>query len=425
MRVSLLIARRLSLGRSADGSPGTSRRSPAVTIAVVGISLSITIMLVTLAIVPGFRHQITRKVMGFDAQVTMCPVQPTSGYESEPSVGVSFTPALFDMIGKELPEGAKAELTIRQPGILKTDSQFAGLIFKASDGDMADSFIVENLESGVLPDYSVDSTRYHIVISRTTASALALSVGDRVNGYFFSDNNLRTRRFVVAGNYNSHFNEYDKLLAFMSMDAARPLCDLDSVQGSAIEIRGVDPDRIISVRQAMQRVATDAFYSDATDCYLAVSDVFEQDPMYFNWLDLLDTNVIVILALMGCVAAVTLVSCLFIMILERVRLIGTLKALGADNGLIARVFLYMAERVVLRGILIGDMVGLLLVWIQWQFRLVPLDPEAYYLNSVPVEFNWTGIVALNVGAALLSLAIMIIPTHTVARISPARVMRFE
>ena len=175
----------------------------------------------------------------------------------------------------------------------------------------------------------------------------------------------------------------------------------------------------------MQKVATEAFYNNATNCYLAVNDVYEQKPMYFNWLELLDTNVIVILVLMGCVAAVTLISCLFIMILERVQLIGTLKALGADNGLIARTFLYMAERVVLRGIIIGDIIGLVIVWLQWQVHFIPLDPEAYYLNSVPVEFNWTGIIALNILAALLALAIMLIPTHTVARISPARVMRFE
>lgn len=425
MNVSLLIARRLSLGRSVSDEPGISRRSPAVTIAVAGIALSISIMLITLAIVPGFKHQITRKVMGFDAQVTMYPVQPTAGYETESPTGVSFTPELAEMINKSLPDNSKAELVIRHPGILKTDDQFTGLVFKAFDDDMADSFIAGNLESGVIPDYSADSTLYHIVISRTTADALELTTGDRVNGYFFSDNNLRTRRFTIAGIYNSHFNEYDKLLAFMSMNAARRLCSLDTDEGSAIEIRGLETDQIIPARKAMQQVATEAFYNNATNCYLAVNDVYEQNPMYFNWLDLLDTNVIVILVLMGCVAAVTLVSCLFIMILERVRLIGTLKALGADNSLIARIFLYMAERIVLRGILIGDIIGLLLVWLQWQFRLIPLDPEAYYLNSVPVEFNWTGIIAMNIAAAVLALAIMIIPTHTVARISPARVMRFE
>lgn len=424
MNVSLLIARRLSLKRD-NGDLNGNRRSPAVTIAVAGIALSISIMLLTVAIVPGFKHQITRKVMGFDAQITMHPVQSNSGYETSGTQAVAFTPELAGMITEQLPGNSKAELTIRQPGILKTDDQFAGLIFKAFDGDMADSFIAENLESGDLPDYECESMRYHIVISHTTANALNLSRGDKVNGFFFTGNHLRTRKFTIAGIYNSHFNEYDKLLAFMSMDAARALTGMSENEGSAIEIRGLEPDDIEPTRRAMQKAATDAFYNNATNCYLAVNDVYEQNPMYFNWLELLDTNVIVILVLMGCVAAVTLISCLFIMILERVQLIGTLKALGADNGLIARTFLYMAERVVLRGIIIGDIIGLVIVWLQWQFHFIPLDPEAYYLNSVPVEFNWTGIIALNILAALLALAIMLIPTHTVARISPARVMRFE
>jgi len=425
MNISLFIARRLSLKRDAGVESGATRRSPAVTIAVAGIALSVAIMLLTLAVVPGFKHQITRKVMGFDAQVIMQPVQPTADYETAGLQGVSLTARLDSMIGAKLPAGGKAELTIRQPGILKTENQFAGLVFKAFGGDMADSFVAGSLEEGFSPDYSVDSMRYQIVISRTTADALELSTGDRVNGYFFTGNNLRTRRFTIAGIYNSHFNEYDKLLAFMSIDAARSLASLGPDQGSAIEIRGLDSDDIVSVRQEMQHVATEAFYADATNCYLSVGDVYERNPMYFNWLDLLDTNVIVILVLMGCVAAVTLISCLFIMILERVQLIGTLKAIGADNRLIARIFLYMAERVVLRGILIGDIVGLLIVWLQWQFRFIPLDPEAYYLNSVPVEFNWAGIVGMNVVAAFLALAIMLIPARTVSRISPARVMRFE
>ncbi|MDE7473698.1 MAG: hypothetical protein K2M68_08970 [Muribaculaceae bacterium] len=275
------------------------------------------------------------------------------------------------------------------------------------------------------PDYSADSTRYDIVVSRTTADALQLSRGDKVNAYFFVDNNLKPRRFTVAGIYNSHFNEFDKLMAYVSMPAVRSIAGLPDGAGNDIEIRGIGRDDVTDARIAMQHVVSDAFYDGTTSCYLAVNDAFEKDPMYFNWLDLLDTNVIVILVLMGCVAAVTLVSCLVIMILERVTLIGTLKSLGATNGIIERMFLYMAQRIVLRGIILGDVIGLLLVWLQWQFALLPLDPEAYYLNAVPVEFNWTGIALLNIGAVVLSLAIMLIPAHMVSRISPARVMRFE
>lgn len=409
--------------------PGpASRRSPAVTIAVTGICLSVTIMLLTLAVVPGFKNQITRKVMGFDAQVMLHPTQPTVNYDGERPLPVTLTPSLKASIDSFLPPTASAQLAIRLPGILKTPTQFSGLIFKAYDSTgPALDFVAENLEEGAVPryDYEPDSTRYDIVVSRTTATALEIGIGDKVDGYFFGDGNLRARRFTVAAIYNSHFNEYDKLTAFMSPHAARRLTSLGDSQGDAIEIRGLEPDLVEPVSRDMRHVATQAFYDGSADCYLSVNNVYQLDPMYFNWLDLLDTNVIVILSLMACVAAVTLISCLFIMILERVRLIGTLKALGADNPVIARIFLYMAERVVLRGILLGDIIGLLLVWLQWQFKLMPLDPESYYLSSVPVEFNWPGIIILNLAAAVMALVIMILPTHIVARISPANVMRFE
>ncbi|MCM1449974.1 MAG: FtsX-like permease family protein [Clostridiales bacterium] len=428
MNIALYIARRLSLGRYDAESGVTERRSPAVAIAITGISLSIVIMLLTLAIVPGFKHQVTRKVMGFDAQVTMHPTQPTAGYDGQRGLPVTYTPALESKIESCLPKGAVAEPAIRVPGILKTDDQFSGLIFKAySTQGKALDFLSENLEEGGIPDYDecVDSTRYDIVISRTTANNLGLTLGQRVDGFFFGNDNLRARKFRVAGIYNSYFNEYDKLQAFMSPDAARRLASLGDRQCDMIEIRGLAVDEIPSVRESLVKVASETFHDGSADCYLAVNDVYELDPMYFNWLDLLDTNVVVILSLMACVAAVTLISCLFIMILERVRLIGTLKALGADNAHVAGIFLYMAERVVLRGILIGDIVGLALVWLQWRFNLLPLDPESYYLSSVPVEFNWNGIIVLNVAAVIISLLIMVLPTHIVARISPSRVMRFE
>ena len=424
MDVSLLIARRLSLKSDADNMSGR-HRSPAVGIAVTGIALSVTIMLLTLAIVPGFKHQITEKVFGFDAQIVLHPVQPVASYDDGSTVTVECSDTLRNRLLFNLPTGARVQLSVSTPGILKTDDQFAGLVFKAFDDGLEGSIIDSCIEDGGIPDCNVEEMRYAIVVSRTTADALQLSCGDKVNAYFFVDNNLKTRRFTVAGIYNSHFNEFDKLMTYASMPALRSIAGLPDGAGNEIEIRGIGRDDVTDSRIAMQRVVSDAFYDGTTSCYLAVNDAFEKDPMYFNWLDLLDTNVIVILVLMGCVAAVTLISCLVIMILERVTLIGTLKSLGATNGMIERMFLFMAQRIVLRGIILGDIIGLLLVWLQWQFALLPLDPEAYYLNAVPVEFNWTGIALLNIGAVVLSLAIMLIPAHMVSRISPARVMRFE
>lgn len=426
MNVSVFIARRLGLGETGGSvTDGSERKSPAVAIAVVGIAVSVVIMMLTLAIVPGFKHQITRKVMGFDAQVTMHPVGASGSYDGSVTAPFKVTDSLVTAISTALPADALASYSIRMSGVLKTDGQFAGLVFKAYDGSRALDFIAENLEEGAIPAYSDGVANDSILISRVVASNLGLTIGDKVYGYFFNDGRLRMRRFVVSAIYNTHFNEYDKLLAFMSIGQARGVCGFDTDECTAVEIRGLNNDDIESVKERMQEVSSEAFYTTKTNTYLAVSDVYEQDPMYFNWLDLLDTNVIVILILMGCVSAVTLISCLVIMILERVRLVGILKALGGDNGMVSRVFLFLAGRVVLRGLLIGDAIALVFMWLQWRLRLVPLDAEAYYLNAVPIEFDWMSFLLLNIGVVTLSLIVLLIPVRMVARISPSRVMRFE
>ncbi|MDE7473623.1 MAG: hypothetical protein K2M68_08590, partial [Muribaculaceae bacterium] len=174
MDVSLLIARRLSLKSDADNMSGR-HRSPAVGIAVTGIALSVTIMLLTLAIVPGFKHQITEKVFGFDAQIVLHPVQPVASYDDGSTVTVECSDTLRNRLLSNLPTGARVQLSASTPGILKTDDQFAGLVFKAFDDGLCGSIIESNMEDGGVPDYSADSTRYDIVVSRTTADALQLS----------------------------------------------------------------------------------------------------------------------------------------------------------------------------------------------------------------------------------------------------------
>lgn len=421
MDAPLFIARRLSLKRGR----GKDRRSPAVTIAAVGIALCMAVMMLTIAIVPGFKHEVTRKVMGFDAQISIDPIQPVTLEPSNPRPA-RLTPELSALITDSLP-GADVELAVKLPGILKTDDHFAGLVFEAFSGSEALRFIEENLVEGIVPAYtsSPDSTRYDIVISSHTARELKLQCGSRVDGYFFTNDNLRARRFTVTGIYNSHFNDFDRLLAIMSYPAAASLAEMAPDEGTAIQIRGLAPDEVIPAAGVVSTVLSDAFHAGTVADYLEATDVYQLNPMYFNWLDLLNTNVTVIILLMACVGAATLISCLFIMILERVQLIGTLKALGATNRQVSRIFLYMAERIVIRGIIIGDIIGLSLIALQHHFDLIPLNPESYYLSAVPVEFNWCGFITLNVSVAVISLLVMLLPTMTVSRITPARVMRFE
>lgn len=418
MNVALFIARRISL-RADNGN----RRSPAVTIAVAGIALSTVIMLVTLCVVPGFKHQIRDKLMGFDAEITISR-QLAAPSEGSDSYCLRMTPEVGTAI-KNVAPGARISLTQRQPAILKTDSAFAGVIFHGYGPAHDWKFVESNIVEGTLPDYATAGNDNDIIISRTTAYALGLKAGDKINTYFFTNDNLRARRFKIAAIYDSHFGEYDKLVSFMSLRQLQKLTAADSLGGSAIEIRGISPDSITELTAAIQQSVARGYYNGVIPEYLNAHNVYHTGAMYFNWLELLDTNVIVIMILMGCVAGITLISCLFILILERINLIGTLKALGADNRMIRRMFVYMAERIAIRGILAGNILGLGLVALQWQFHLIPLDPEAYYLSYVPVEFNWGAIAVMNLCAIVLSLIIMILPTHIVANISPARVMRYE
>lgn len=419
MKASLFIARHLSLKRRLPGE----KRSPAVTIATIGIALSVTVMMLTIAIVPGFKHEITRKVMSFDAQLSAQPVAPLT-LDSPTANPAILSDSLRSIIHNALPE-AQVTLNIKLPGLLKTPDHFSGLIFQAFSEPATLDFIAENLKSGAIPDYTADSTRYDLIVSEHTARQLDLNVGDRIDGYFFTNDNLRARKFNIAAIYDSHFNDFDRLICFTSYQAACALAEFEDGQGNSIQLRGLKADDIPSAAKRLENALSGAFHSGITGQYLKVADVFHQNPMYFNWLDLLDTNVNVIIILMGIVGAITLISCLFIIILERVQLIGTLKALGTTNGALRHIFLIMAERIVVRGIVTGDIISLIIIALQARFNFLPLDPESYYLSSVPVEYNWSGFIVLNISTALLALAVMLLPVMTISRIAPARAMRFE
>lgn len=419
MNVAYYIARRLS-----PGHPGGSHRSPAASIAVAGIALSVAVMLLTVAIVPGFKHAITRKVMGFDAQIVMTPLRPLAADEYSSNSVATLSPDITERLMTIAP-GADARLTVRQPGLLKTADQYQALVFKAWEGSLEDTFLAENLEEGYLPDYSADSTRNDIVISRLTADALALAPGDRVDAAFFTDAALKMRRYRIAGIYNSHFNDYDRLMAFMSLREGESVAGLKQGEGTAIELRDIPDAELSRATDAAREAASAMFHDGSAGCYYAVENVYQLNPIYFNWLDLLDTNVVIILALMGCVAAATLISCLFIMILERVRMIGILKALGADNRTVMQLFLSLAMKVVLRGLLYGNLLAMALVFVQWRWHLLPLDPESYYLNFVPVEWAWWSFLTVDVAVVVTSLLVMLLPARIAAGISPTKVMRFE
>ena len=421
MNISLFIARRLQIkGTKRDTS------SSSTFIAVTGVAIAIIVMILTISIVLGFKHQIREKVIGFDAQITVNPeIDFSTGVEKQ---SISFSDSLFKIIDSTIIRhnpNAKVSLSVKQPGILKTDENFVGLIFKGIGKDSDTQFARKNIVDGCFPDLACDSSKNKIVISSTTANALKIAVGDKINTYFFTNDQLRTRRFEIAGIYNSNFGEYDKLIAYASLSTLQRIAMLDSISGTSIEISQINNEDIQDCAIALENAINQAVYEQKLGHLYHVDTVLRTGAIYFNWLDLLDTNVVVILILMGCVAGITLISCLFIIILERVRTIGLLKALGATNSQIRLIFISMALRLVLRGMIIGNIISLALVYIQDIYRVIPLDPEAYYLSYAPVEINWSYILALNIGIIIISSLILIVPSHLVSKISPSQTMRYE
>lgn len=421
--VAIYVARRLNLTGGGNGNAG-----PGVVIAVAGIALAVTVMLLSIAIMRGFKNEIRAKVTGFESQITLSQASPDGdiGGDISNDLGrISMSDTLKLVIDASISD-AEVTLAIVRPGVIKTSEDFAGVIFRADDGGAASRFVGNHVIAGSMPGYQTDSLVNSIVLSRRVADRLDLSVGDKADAYFFVDGNMKARRLNVAAIYETHFGDYDEVYVVSSPSMLRRLDRLDCNMGTRIEINGLATDEDIEpAARLLQQNLLEAYYDGTIAEVYQVDNVNHRGALYLNWLSLLDTNVTVILALMGAVAAFTLISSLFIIILDRVNMIGILKALGATNMLIRRTFILVAERLVVKGLIIGNIVGLGLIAMQRFTHLIPLNPEAYYLDSVPVEINFSDIVILNIAVVVVAAIVLVLPSHIVAGISPSKSIRYD
>lgn len=415
MSYELFMARRLRLNPDDRRHPSTS-----IVIAVTGVALSIVVMMAAMCIVLGFKDEIRDKIFGFDSHVTIHPANA----DGSPAEFLRLTPTLDSIIGST-GRFAAPSLSFTQSGILKTDNEFQAIALKGIAPGSGEKFIADNIVEGEMPDFTGSDGNNRIVISRTTAGALGLRPGDRPFAYFFTDGSVKTRRLEIAAIYDTHFSDYDKIYAYCPLPLTQGIAGVDSITGTSVELMTHDPDAITDCGIMLQDAMMTAAYSGKLPGAYTLSSVLDSAMMYFNWLELLDTNVVVILALMIAVAGFTLVSSLFIIILERVRMIGILKALGATNGEISRIFRYLAQRLVIIGMLAGNTLGLAFLLTQQCYRYLPLDPDAYYLNYVPVKIDWLYIVLLNAGVFIMSWLIILLPSHLVAKINPCKSIRYE
>lgn len=414
MRVDLFIARRLRLS---DGQGNRSKVS--VRISTAGVLLSVAIMLLSLAVTSGFKKEIQNKITGFDGQLTVELQQADVTAASQPIEDMA---DVMSLIGRTIGD-AKAEPVTKLPGMLKTDDTFAAVLFCGYGGDTHTEFIKGNITEGEMPDLEVNANA--VAISSAVAAQLGLRTGDKINACFFTGEKMRLRNFEVAAIYSSGFQEYDKVVAYAPIATLNKIAGIPEDCASSIEINGLELDALPYAQAALSRELGNGFYSGALQQYLSVVSILESGAMYFNWLSLLDTNVVVIMILMTAIAMFTLTASLIILILERVNMIGTLKMLGATNAMIRRIFIMLDMKVLARGLLAGNAIALGLIFMQDKLRLLPLDPESYYISFVPVEITASTVVLLNVGFVAVAVAVVIVPSLIITRLRPASILRYE
>lgn len=436
--MSLFLSHRSSIARivasRVSGGADGLWRSPSAWIAVSGLALSLIVMILAVTIVVGFKHDIRSKITAMDPAVTisnMADINLSYVDEGDPQgltvKGVDS--ALLAVVQQNLPQGATAMMSTQREGVLRTDSDFVGIRISGYSGGMDYTFLSDAIINGSLPAWSDGESKEKIVISEHVSRTLGIKAGDRIDAFFFTHGNLRQRKLTVSGVYNTNFPDRDRLQCYGSLDLLNRIGQYPPGCSQSIDIRGISLDSVSDVRSRMIAELTkyqlQAQASGADAGPWVINDIFQSSGMWLNWLELLNTNVVVILALMGAVGAFTLLSSLFILILERIRMIGILKSLGATNRQITRIFALIACRIVATGLLIGNIAALGLAWAQQHYHLFSLNPEAYFLDSVPIRIIPWQIAAVNLGVIILSLAIMLIPSRMIARLSPSQSISFD
>ncbi len=415
MNFSWYMAQRLY---SRNGGTRRASRS-AIAIATAGVTLGLAVMIIAITVVLGFKTEVQNKVVGIGSHITIQNYQSLYSSESQPIV---ITDDLLRTLRK-FPEVTHAQRFCIKTGMLKTDDSFQGVLFRGVDEQYNLDFLRTQLVEGELSKpFSSKENTGRLVLSQHLSQQLHLGVGDRVYAYFF-DERLRARRFTVTAIYATHLSEYDSRLVFCDYRTAHQLLGFEADQASGAE---VSVRQMELLPQASAHVASLVNHSqDHYGCYYTSPSIKETYPHIFAWLDLLDLNVVVILLLMIAVAGFTTVSGLLIIILERTQFIGVLKALGASNTSLRHLFLYYAILIVGRGMLLGNVLGIGLCYVQRYFHLVHLDADTYYIDTVPILMSWPWVLAVNAATFVIATLSLLLPTLVVSHIHPAKSIRFE
>lgn len=393
-----------------------SMSRPAVRIAIIGITLGLAVMLISIAVIVGFKSEVRNQIIGFGSHIQIMSYNNYASLQTEP---ITFTPQL-DSLLKTTPNVSDIQHIATQPGIIHTEEAFQGILLKGIDSTYNWDFFSQNLIEGTT---ICDSIKNGTVISSSIAHTMNLKIGDSYTVYFASNNGLRARKFTVVGIYKTTFADYDKLYILTDISHIQRLNQWNNNQFSTLEILVKDYSRL-------NQTSADLFnkiiiYSHNTDILYRVETIETLTPQIFDWLAMLDMNAIVIIILMLAVSGFCVISGLLILILERSATIGLLKSLGANNWTIRKIFLTQSAYLISRGMIWGNVIGLAIIAIQYFTHAIPLDPTSYYVDHVPVQLSFPAWLLINIGLAVASILMLVGPSYFVTRISPAEAMRKE
>lgn len=421
MKHELFIASRLKLGNKG----GANSRS--LNVAVVGIILAIIIMILSVVIVLGFKKEITSKVTSLDPHIKIL----------NGAIGLDNNFAVVD--SREISNAINNDNSLKdhftsisliaeKPAILKTDDNFKGLQFRGVDANYDFSFLEKHLEKGRVPSFENSDSTQEIIVSSIIAKQLKLDVGDHIFTYFI-DEKVKVRKCHIVGIFSTDFDAFDKVFIVGNIALLQSVNGWKPYTGNYV---GINIDNIGNLDNAESiayilfgKLALQSYDDDYNTTLYNVTNTKRNNLSYFSWLSMLDMNVIIILTLMIIVSSFTLISALLMVVLERIKMIGLFKALGATNTSIRRIFIFLTHKIIFKSMIIGNVVGIGLALLQKHFHILKLNPDAYYMNYVPIDINIPAIIILNIAILVISYITLIGPSYIISSIKPTSTMRFE
>jgi lipoprotein-releasing system permease protein len=412
MKLSFFIAKRLMVQAPLQSKRKQSGFSKLIiNLAFSAVCVSVMVMILAICVVKGYQNQVKGKLAGFHAPIQLANLDLNKSFESVPLERDS----LLEVLVPQQKGVVFLQTFATKAGIIKTEEAFEGIVLKGVGSDYNWDFLAKHLKEGALPILNDSQVSPSILISRLTANRMQFKLGDALFVYFIQEP-PRVRKFKISGIFDSGMGELDELYAFVDIKQVQKLNNWSKFEVSGYEIG-------LNQLEDMEHMQTSL--SEFVPFNMAINTIAEMYPALFDWLILLDMNVLIILLLMLAVAAINMVTALLILILERTQMIGLLKAMGAKDQLISEIFIWMAAQIIIKGLFFGNLIGLGLAFLQQKFAWLKLDQKSYYLNQVPIEFDWQLIIGVNFLSFFICMILLLIPARFVAKVNPVKTIQFK